>query len=73
MNELDISSLYGQIQAVGANKNYENYKTSAETAVQNLRVSVDITGKSTVYLDGKPVGESVTNYQSEQARITGKG
>lgn len=73
MRELDISSLYGQLQAVGANKNYENYKTSAETAVQNLHVSVDVTGKSAVYLDGKPVGECVTDYQGQNARITGKG
>lgn len=71
MRELDISALYGQIQAVGANRNYENYKTGGDGAEQNLKISVDVSGKNAIYLDGKKIGEFNVEYQGEQARQKG--
>lgn len=71
MKELDISALYGQIQAVGANKNYENYKTTSDSSEGNLKISVDVTGKNSIYLDGKKVGEFNVEYQGEQERQKG--
>lgn len=71
MRELDISALYGQIQAVGANKNYENYKTSSDAAPQEIRVSVDVTGKNSIYLDGKKVGEFTVDYQGQENKKKG--
>ena len=71
MKELDISALYGQIQAVGANKNYENYKTTSDSSYGNLKISVDVTGKNSIYLDGKKVGEFTVDYQGEQVRQKG--
>ena len=71
MKELDISALYGQIQAVGANRNYENYKTTSDSSEGNLKISVDVTGKNSIYLDGKKVGEFTVDYQGEQVRQQG--
>lgn len=70
-NELGMGALYNQIQAAGANRSYENYVTVATNNNQTLDINVDVTGKSTVMLDGKVVGEQVTNYQGQQQRQTG--
>lgn len=69
-NELGVGALYNQIQAQGANKSYDNYVTTTSNGNQTLNVNVDVTGKSAIMLDGKMVGESVTNYQSQQKRST---
>lgn len=72
MDELGVGVLYNQIQASGASRVYENYVTGTQSGgTQTLSVSVDVTGKSNVYLDGKVVGEVVTNYQGEQKRQKG--
>lgn len=71
MRELDISALYGQIQAVGANRNYENYKTGGDGSEQNLKISVDVTGKNNIYLDGKKIGEFTIDYQGQDSRKKG--
>lgn len=71
MRELDISALYGQVQAGGANKNYENYKTGGDGSAQNLKISVDVSGKNSIYLDGKKIGEFNIKYQGEDVRQKG--
>lgn len=71
-NELGFGALYNQIQAAGANRNYENYITVAQNENQTIDINVDVTGKSTITLDGKVLGENVTNYQSQETRKKGK-
>lgn len=71
INELGLGVLYNQITAAGATKTYENYVTENNTGSNELTVSVDVSGKSNVYLDGKVVGESVTEYQGKQKKQTG--
>lgn len=71
MQELGFNVLYNQVQAAGANRNYENYQGTSQSPM-DLKLTVDVSGKSNVYLDSKVVGESVTAYQStEQYRMGG--
>lgn len=71
-NELGFGALYNQIQAAGANRNYENYITVAQNENQTIDINVDVTEKSTITLDGKVLGENVTNYQHQETRKKGK-
>lgn len=71
INELGLGVLYNQITAAGATKTYENYVTENNTGNNELTINVDVSGKSNVYLDGKVVGESVTEYQGKQKKQTG--
>lgn len=71
-NELSLGALYNQIQAAGATRTYENYITNIQGGgKQELVISVDVTGKSNVYLDRKLVGDSITEYQGQVKRTTG--
>lgn len=72
MDELGVGVLYNQIQASGATKTYENYVVNGnQNGTQDLSISVDVTGKSNVYLDGKLVGEQITNYQGKERKKKG--
>ena len=72
MDELGVGVLYNQIQASGATKSYDNYAVSGtQSGTQDLKISVDVTGKSNVYLDGKLVGEQITDYQGKQKKKKG--
>ena len=71
MNELGFGVLYNQITAAGASRTYENYITESNAGSNEFTVSVDVSGKSNVYLDNKLVGESVTEYQGKQKKQTG--
>ena len=72
MDEMGVGVLFNQIQASGATKSYENYAVSGtQSSTQDLKISVDVTGKSNVYLDGKLVGEQITDYQGKQKKKKG--
>lgn len=72
MDELGVGVLFNQIQASGATKTYENYVVGGtQSGTQDLTISVDVTGKSNVYLDGKLVGESYTEYKGKEDRKKG--
>lgn len=70
MDDLGASSLHNQMQASGATQTYQNYWTAKE-AEQTVEVTV-IPGKTYVVADGKVIGESTTNFQTEQKRKKGK-
>lgn len=69
-NKLGLNSLYSQLQATGSTKTYENYLTVNQSAPD---VKVTVTpGKTSIYLDGKKLGEANTTYETQQSKIKGK-
>ncbi|MBQ8902856.1 MAG: hypothetical protein IJY73_00975, partial [Oscillospiraceae bacterium] len=69
-NELGMGALYNQIQAQGATRSYENYVTNVQGGKQTLDVDFDFTGKTTINLDGKVIGEAVTESQEQKKLST---
>ncbi len=65
VDKLGIDALYGQYQAAGATKIYENY-AAVSNDDREFSVTVDVTGKSNVYVDGTVLGTIVTNHQAKQ-------
>jgi len=70
MDKLGIDAMYGQYQAAGATKIYENYAAVSKDD-REFFMTVDMTGKSNVYLDGAVVGEIITEQQTKQKIKTG--
>ncbi|MCM1024409.1 MAG: phage tail tape measure protein [Prevotella sp.] len=69
-NNLGLNSLYSQLRAAGSAKSYENYVT-VNQSVPDVNVTVT-PGKTSIYLDGKKLGEANTVYESQQSKITGR-
>lgn len=70
IDKLGIDALYGQYQAAGATKIYENYATVSKDD-REFFITVDLTGKSNVYMDSTVVGTIVTDQQTKQRIRTG--
>ena len=68
MQELDAGGLYSQLEAAGAARKYENYKTVQDTKLN--AVFEILPGKTVLTMAGKVVGEAVTDFQLKQQRIT---
>lgn len=71
MKELGVTTLFNQVQAAGAAQNYDNIKTGSIEKKTDFAFNIDISGKSTVYLDKKAVGEVITDYQAEEIKARG--
>ncbi len=73
LNELKLGTVYEQLNAAGASRSYENYVIKDESGKdRTIKLDIDISGKSNVYLDNKKVGEQVTNYQRQTEHIQGE-
>lgn len=68
MQELDAGGLYSQLEAAGAARKYENYKTVQDTKLN--AVFEILPGKTVLTMAGKVVGEVVTDFQLSRQRIT---
>ena len=71
MKELGVTTLFNQVQAAGAVQDYDNIKTGSIEKKTDFAFNIDISGKSTVYLDKKAVGEVITDYQAEEIKARG--
>ena len=73
LNELKLGTVYNQLNAAGASRSYENYVIKDESGKERtIKLDIDISGKSNVYLDNQKVGEQVTDYQKKTAHIKGE-
>ena len=73
LNELKFGTVYNQLNAAGASRSYENYVIKDESGKERtIKLDIDISGKSNVYLDNQKVGEQVTDYQKKTAHIKGE-
>lgn len=69
LQELGVSGLYQQLQASGASRKYENYRTVQES---KLNPVFDILpGKTVLVIGDRIIGEASTVYQVKQNKIKG--